>query len=157
MIIASNKDPPRPNGSRIVIQKLRVDKYHVWRNRDTRGRISRHLRWRWWEMEVLSWRNEMCLRLHDKSKECTRAVESVSASGVRVSIVEMSMRWSAGLTCDGHGKPIWSKYGNVSVTCAGVHGSSSWQECYEIKEEETTRINSEENESTCHFVVDELW
>ena len=91
MIIASSKNPPRPNGSRIVIQKLRVVKYHVWRNMDTRG-------------ELIGASGDVggtggsaagetsCIRFHDKRKECSLAVELVSASGVRVSTVEMSMR-----------------------------------------------------------------
>jgi hypothetical protein len=49
------------------------------------------------------------LRFHDKINEFTLVVDSFSTDSVRMSIVEISMRWSAGLTCRGHGKPFWSK------------------------------------------------
>ncbi len=45
-----------------------------------------------------------CDRFHDRIKEFTLVDDSASAAGVRVSIVEMSMRWSAGLTWGGHGR-----------------------------------------------------
>jgi len=45
----------------------------------------------------------ICLRCHNRMNEFTLAVDSSSAASVRVSIVEISMRWSAGLTCCGQG------------------------------------------------------
>ena len=46
-----------------------------------------------------------CVCFHARSRELTLTAEISSASVVRVSTVEISMRWSAGLTRGGHGKP----------------------------------------------------
>jgi hypothetical protein len=115
IITASKRKPRRPCGSRIVIQKLRVVRYHICRKRET-------LRDRTGDVDVAVTGRESSVSgaagsvLKAWIRVVTRAEDSRSASSVRVSMVEISMRWSAGLTCSGHGYPNGSKCERTSVT-----------------------------------------
>jgi hypothetical protein len=108
IMMASKRNPPRPNGSRIVIQKFLFVKYQVCRHNGTPGAFTGVGGGAWGgaaaPAEEVSWERVQLWR-----RLVTREVEADSRAGVRRSRVEMSMRWSAGLTCGGQGRNWASK------------------------------------------------
>jgi hypothetical protein len=109
IMIASKRNPPRPKGSRIVIQKFLFAKYQVCLHKGTPGAFTGGGGGAWVgaivPAEEVSWERVQLWR-----RFVTRELEAVSRAGVRASTVEMSMRWSAGLTCGGQGRNWASKY-----------------------------------------------
>src|SRR5271170_6657856 len=83
IITASNKNPPKPNGSRIVIQKFRIVKYQICRNRDTPGALITG------SVGIVDGSaspedDTNCLRFQASRSEFTLSVEFSSACGVRL-------------------------------------------------------------------------
>jgi hypothetical protein len=91
MTIASRRNPPNPKGSRIVIQKFLVKRYHICRKMETPGSLTGASG----TVEgtvATSDDDPRRERFQAKIKLDTRVVEVSSFSGVRVSTVDISMR-----------------------------------------------------------------